>query len=134
MWHNQKSKAVKDNRPVNIDFSTIELPITAYASILHRISGVAVFFGMAILLFLLDSSLESSDSFTHTQGHLDVLWVQGLVWLVLCGLIYHTMAGLKHLIMDFGIGETLEGGKRGAVIVLVGSVVLMILAGVWLVW
>ncbi len=50
--------------------------------------------------------------------------LKGVVWLVVCGLIYHTLAGVKHLFMDVGIGETLEGGKRGSVIVLVGSVIL----------
>jgi succinate dehydrogenase / fumarate reductase cytochrome b subunit len=63
--------AVKDNRPVNLDIGTIKLPITAYASILHRVSGVAIFVGVAILLALLDSSLESQDSFNTVKEHLN---------------------------------------------------------------
>ena len=43
------------------------------------------------------------------------------------------MAGVRHLIMDMGIGETLEGGKLGSKIVIVISVVLIVLVGVW-VW
>lgn len=125
---------MKDNRPVNLEISTIQLPITAYASILHRISGVAIFVGVAVLLFLLDKSLASAESFAETQQLLaESFIVKALVWLVLCGFIYHSLAGVKHLIMDLGIGETLEGGKRGALIVLIASVVLMLLAGVW-VW
>jgi succinate dehydrogenase / fumarate reductase, cytochrome b subunit len=123
---------VKDNRPVNLDINTIQLPITAYVSILHRVSGVAIFVGMAVLLYLLDGSLASADSFVETKNLLNCLWVKAIVWLVLCGLIYHTAAGVKHLIMDLGIGESLEGGKRGAAIVLVVSTVLMLLAGVWI--
>jgi succinate dehydrogenase / fumarate reductase cytochrome b subunit len=130
--HNE-IKAVKDNRPVNLDINTIRLPITAYVSILHRISGVAIFFGVAILLCLLESSLESAESFAETKELLSANFlVKGLVWLVLCGFIYHSVAGVKHLIMDLGIGESLEGGKRGASIVLVASIVLMVLAGVWI--
>lgn len=133
MWrNNKKSVAVKDNRPVNLDISTIRLPITSYTSILHRVSGVAVFVGMAVLLCLLDSSLESAERFAETRALLDGWLVKGVVWLVVCGLIYHTLAGVKHLVMDLGIGETLEGGQRGSVIVLVGSGVLMLLAGVWI--
>jgi succinate dehydrogenase / fumarate reductase cytochrome b subunit len=125
---------VKDNRPVNLDINTMHLPITAYASILHRVSGVAIFFGVAVLLFLLDHSLESSEKFAQTQDLLaSNMIVKAIVWLVLCGFIYHSCAGIKHLVMDLGIGETLEGGKRGAAIVLTVSVVLMLLAGVW-VW
>ena len=125
---------MKDNRPVNLDINTIQLPITAYASILHRVSGVAIFFGVAVLLFLLDYSLESAESFSQAQELLaSNIVVKIIIWLVLCGFIYHSCAGIKHLIMDLGIGETLEGGKRGAAIVLSVSVVLMMLAGVW-VW
>lgn len=124
---------MKDNRPVNLDIGTIRLPITAYASILHRISGVAIFFGVAVLLYLLDNSLQSEQGFAEVKTMLaDKLLMKGVVWLVLCGFIYHACAGVKHLIMDMGIGETLEGGKRGAVIVFVVSVILMVAAGVWL--
>lgn len=126
--------AVKDNRPVNLDIGTIKLPITAYASILHRVSGVAIFVGMAVLLCLLDSSLESAESFNTVKATLaDNVLLKIIVWLVLCGLIYHTCAGVKHLIMDMGIGETLEGGKKGATIVLIVAPILMLLAGGW-VW
>lgn len=132
--NHEKSTAVKDTRPVNLDIGSIRLPITAYVSILHRISGVAVFVGVAVLLCLLDSSLHSPESFAETRQALaDNLMLKAVVWLVLCGFIYHSCAGVKHLIMDVGIGESLEGGKRGAVIVLVVSVILMVLAGVW-VW
>lgn len=124
---------MKDNRPVNLDIGTIKLPITSYVSILHRVSGVAIFAGVAILLWLLEGSLESAESFLQTKALLvDNIIMKGLVWLVLCGFIYHSVAGVKHLIMDMGIGETLEGGKKGAQIVLVVSVVLMLLAGVWI--
>lgn len=126
--------AVKDNRPVNLDIGTIKLPITAYASILHRISGIAIFVGVAVLLCLLDSSLESAESFNTVKKTLaDDFLVKLIVWATLCGFIYHICAGVKHLIMDMGIGETLEGGKKGATIVLTVAPVLMLLAGVW-VW
>lgn len=123
---------MKDNRPVNLEINTIRLPVTAYASILHRVSGVAIFFGMAILLYLLDGSLASAESFGRIKELMDNAVMKLVVWLVMCGFIYHVCAGVKHLVMDLGIGETLEGGQRAAKIVLVGSVVLMLLAGVWI--
>ena len=128
-----ESKAVKDNRPVNLDIGSIQLPITAYVSILHRVSGVAIFFGMAVLLGLLDYSLSSADDFASVTTALsENACLKFVVWLVLSGLIYHTIAGVKHLIMDLGIGETLEGGQQGAKLVFIVSIVLMVLAGVWI--
>ncbi|MFP1528034.1 hypothetical protein ACLB1R_15495 [Escherichia coli] len=41
---------VKKQRPVNLDLQTIRFPITAIASILHRVSGVITFVAVGILL------------------------------------------------------------------------------------
>ena len=124
---------MKQNRPVNLDLSTIKLPITAYVSILHRVSGVALFVGVAILLCMLDASLDSAESFAALKEGLQNPVYQLFVWGTLAFLAYHVVAGVRHLIMDMGIGETLEGGQDGARIVLVVAVILIVLAGVW-VW
>jgi len=124
---------VNKNRPVNLDLATIKLPITAYVSILHRVSGVILFAGVAILLCMLDASLESEESFTALKEGLQNPIYQFLIWGTLAALAYHMVAGIRHLIMDCGIGETLEGGQTGAKIALVVAVVLIALAGVW-VW
>jgi len=124
---------VNKNRPVNLDISTIKLPITAYVSLLHRVSGVILFAVVAILLCMLDSSLESAESFTQLQDSLQNPIYQFIIWGSLAALVYHLVAGIRHLIMDAGIGETLEGGQTGAKIVLFVSVTLIVLAGIW-VW
>ncbi len=123
---------MKDNRPVNLDIGTIKLPITAYASILHRISGVVLFVAAGILLWTLDASLASEESFNSLKQKLAHPLVKLVFWGILAALGYHLLAGVRHLIMDFGIGETLEGGARGAKIVLVGGVILAVLSGVWI--
>jgi succinate dehydrogenase / fumarate reductase cytochrome b subunit len=130
---NSVKNAVNDKRPVNLDIATISLPITAYASILHRVSGVVIVAGVGILLCLLDSSLASEADFKTVQGYLDSFFVKLIIWGVLAGLIYHTVAGTRHLIQDLGIGESLEGGVKGAQITFGLSAVLIFLAG-WWVW
>ncbi|MCV6621482.1 MAG: succinate dehydrogenase, cytochrome b556 subunit [Cellvibrionaceae bacterium] len=124
---------MKKNRPVNLDISTIKLPITAYVSILHRVSGVALFAGVAILLWMLDKSLSSAAGFAELQDTLSSPLCQFIIWLTLAGLVYHMVAGIRHLIMDAGIGEDLEGGQKGAKIAIAVIAVLILLAGVW-VW
>ncbi|GAA6153228.1 succinate dehydrogenase, cytochrome b556 subunit [Pseudoteredinibacter isoporae] len=124
---------MKKNRPVNLDISTIKLPITAYVSILHRVSGVALFAGVAILLWMLDKSLSSANGFAELQDTLNSPLCQFIIWLTLAGLVYHMVAGIRHLIMDAGIGEDLEGGQKGAKIAIAVIAVLILLAGVW-VW
>ncbi|TXS95610.1 succinate dehydrogenase, cytochrome b556 subunit [Parahaliea maris] len=123
---------MKDKRPVNLDIGTMRLPITAWASITHRASGVFIFVGMAVLIWALDASLKSPESFSSLQECLTSPIAKLVIWAIMAGLIYHSLAGVKHLIMDFGIGETMEGGVTGARIVIALSVILTVLAGVWI--
>lgn len=123
---------VKDKRPVNLDIGTMRLPITAWTSITHRASGVILFVGMAILLWALDTSLSGPEGFAQLQECLSGILAKLVIWGLLGALIYHSLAGIKHLIMDFGVGETMEGGVRGAQIVIALSIVLTALAGIWI--
>lgn len=124
--------SVKDNRPKNLDLSTIRFPLPAIASILHRISGVFIFAGVAVLLWLFAESLSSEQGFSNVGMWLGNPIVKLVVWAIVAGLLYHLIAGIKHLLMDLGIGETLEGAKTGASLVIVLSVITIVLAGVWL--
>ena len=123
---------VKDTRPVNLDIGTMRLPITAWASITHRASGVFLFVAVAILIWMLDASLRSPESFASLQQTLSSVPVKLVLWAILAGVAYHTVAGIKHLIMDFGLGESMEGGILGARIVIVSSRVLTLLGGIWI--
>jgi succinate dehydrogenase / fumarate reductase cytochrome b subunit len=108
---------VKDNRPINLDIGTIRLPITAYASISHRISGVILVVASFLMLWALDTSLASADGFAALGDMLSSTLARLISWAILVALLYHSLAGVRHLIMDCGVGETLEGGILGARIV-----------------
>ncbi|WP_313515346.1 succinate dehydrogenase, cytochrome b556 subunit [Pseudomonas sp.] len=123
---------MNSQRPVNLDLRTIKLPITAYTSILHRISGVILFVGLAVMLFMLDKSLSSEEGFADVKMYLTSPLAKFVIWGLLSALLYHLVAGVRHLVMDTGVGETLEGGKKGSKIVIAVSVVLIVLAGVWI--
>ena len=123
---------MNDKRPVNLDIGSIRLPITAYVSILHRVSGVVLLVLAGVGLWMLDVSLSSETGFAELQTALASFWVKLVLWALIAALAYHLTAGIRHLVMDMGIGESLRGGVLGARLVLVISVVLTILAGVWL--
>jgi succinate dehydrogenase / fumarate reductase cytochrome b subunit len=125
-------KAVNSQRPVNLDLRTIKLPITAYTSILHRVSGVILFLGIVVMLYALDKSLASEEGFAEVQACLTSPLAKLIIWGLLSALLYHLVAGVRHLIMDMGVGESLEGGKLGSKIVLAVSAVVIVLAGVWI--
>lgn len=124
---------MNNNRPTNLDLTTIELPLPAKASILHRISGVILFAAIAFMLCALDASLESEASFADFMSAFDNGLVKFIAWGILSALGYHFIAGIKHLLMDMGIGESKESGRTGAIVTLVSGVIVIVLAGVW-VW
>lgn len=107
----------KDTRPVNLDIGTINLPVTAYASITHRVTGVLMFFASFLMLWALDMSLASEASFNHVASILGSPFPRFVAWGIASVLTYHALAGVKHLIMDAGVGETMQGGVIGARIV-----------------
>ena len=119
---------VKDTRPVNLDLTTVKFPLPAITSILHRISGVALFFGIGVMLYLLQLSLESEAGFERVTELLRATPVKLMVWLILAGLLYHLIAGIKHLLMDWGFGESREGALRGAQVTLILALVAAVLS------
>ena len=84
------------------------------------------------MLYLLELSLQSESSFALAQDLLGSVIVKFMAWGVLSGLLYHLVAGIKHLIMDLGYGETLKGGFIGACITLSLSATTIFIAGVWI--
>lgn len=124
---------MKDSRPVNLDILTISFPLAAIASIIHRISGIIVFVGIAFILWIFDISLASEDGFNSIKEYGESPLFKFVLWAVLSALAYHMVAGIKHLILDMGIGETKQGGPIGAVVVILVSFALIASIGVW-VW
>lgn len=121
-----------NGRPVNLDIATIDLPVTAYASIAHRVTGVVLCAAVLVLLWFLHKSLASPEDFAEVQQIMASSPIKFLMFIFLAPFWYHLVAGLRHLVMDMGVGESLEGGRLGAKIVFAISGVLIVMTGVWL--
>ena len=124
---------MKTKRPVNLDIGSIKLPITSYVSILHRVSGVVLFFAVALLLCVFDASLESEQSFQSLKESFTSPLIQFVKWGALAALAYHFVVGIRHLIMDLGFGEdSFESGRRSAWVVVVVAILLMVAISGWI--
>ena len=106
-----------DHRPVYIDLRKINLPVSALISITHRLSGMYVFFiTLPLMLALIYFSTESEDSFNDLSLFLkDYKFILGLIVLSFCILWYHILSGVRHLLMDAHIGESLIASKYSAI-------------------
>ena len=102
----------KDNRPVYLNPLTTNLPIIGVSSILHRISGFALFSIFLVSVWMLDKSLSSEEDFLILVNDLNnLLGLKLILFLFSLGLLYHALLGIKKLLSDaFGIGEELKSG------------------------
>ena len=106
-----------DHRPVYIDLRKINLPVSALISITHRLSGMYVFFiTLPLMLALIYFSTKSEDSFNDLSLFLkNYKFILGLIVLSFCILWYHILSGVRHLMMDAHIGESLIASKYSAI-------------------
>lgn len=119
-------------RPVFLDLTKIKFPPMAIASILHRVSGVLLFVAVPLMLWALQLSLASSESFYILKQMLASPISKLITWALVTLLFYHLVAGVRHLIMDAGFGESLKAGRVGAYAVMALTVVFFVLAGFWI--
>jgi succinate dehydrogenase / fumarate reductase cytochrome b subunit len=123
---------VNDKRPVNLDLTSLKYPPMAIVSILHRISGIALFLLMPVMLYLLNLSLRSEASFGELQVQLLNPWWKFVLWVFCSALVYHLLAGIRHIIMDLGWGETLSASRKTALGVVLLAVLSTVFLGVWI--
>jgi len=127
-----RQETVKKQRPVNLDLSTIQMPATAKASILHRVTGVAMFFALIFVIWAWAVSLSSAEGFDLVKNVMTSFIAKFIAWGTISVLLYHLIGGIRHLIMDMGHWEELASGNLSAKITIALSLVLSVLAGVWL--
>ncbi len=116
-------------RPKYLNLVEIKLPIAGFASILHRVSGVGLFLMLPLLIWLLDLSLKSSDSYQTllaVAGHPFVkLILIGLLW----AFLHHFCMGIRILLIDVHVGVERAQARTSALIVLAVSLLLTLVLG-----
>ncbi len=124
---------MKSDRPVNLDIFTMNLPFAAWASIAHRITGGILFVGLVFGLYALQLALSSAQGFAEAVTLSDTV----LGRIIFTGLVfsfsYHLLAGIKHLLLDFHIGDSVRGAHLTSVVVVLLALLATLVFGV-LIW
>lgn len=117
------------NRPKYLNLHQIRLPVPGFVSILHRISGFGMFAFAWAILWLLQMSLESPESYeqarTVVQSWIGKLFLIGMSW----AFLHHFFAGLRFLLLDIHVGVDLEGARRTSWAVLALSIAGTVIVG-----
>jgi len=126
-------------RPVfrNIGFAQLanyRLPIPGIASIVHRITGIALFVCLLFLLAMLQMSLKSDAGF---EAFRSIVWANPIAKVVLIvllfAIVYHMIAGLRHMVQDTNAWLDLPVARATAFAVF-GLSVLVTALVVWRLW
>jgi succinate dehydrogenase / fumarate reductase cytochrome b subunit len=121
---------VKKKRPVNLDLNTISFPPAAVASILHRVTGVAMFFALLFVIYAWATSVASIEGYNSIISMMDAWYGKVISIGTLSVLSYHIIGGIRHVIMDMGYWEELDSGNISAQNAMGLWVVLTIVLGV----
>lgn len=121
-------------RPVSLSLPGLfaAMPVTAVASILHRISGIVLFAGVLYLCYLLDLALAGEGGFARAAAVAATPAGALALWAILVALAYHLLAGVKHLLLDFHVGDTLRAARAGSWITILLTLVAAAAAALWL--
>ena len=125
------SSNVRNNRPLSPHLQIYKPIPTMVASIVHRITGVALYFGTLLVAWWLIAAAIGPDYFDFVQmvmgSIVGRLVLFGFTW----ALLHHMIGGIRHLIWDTGAMFDKHTSTKMAKISIVLSVALTIL--VWVI-
>jgi succinate dehydrogenase / fumarate reductase, cytochrome b subunit len=120
------------NRPKHLALHKIRLPLPGLVSILHRLSGILLFLSLPLLLWMLQASTRSIETYTQLieilQYPASKIVLLGLLW----AFFHHFCAGIRYLAIDLHIGSSLAQARASSKWVLGVSLLLTVLSGGWL--
>ena len=120
---NDKSAA----RPLSPHLQIYKPMLTMMMSIMHRITGIGLYFGIILLVWWLTAASISDNYFDFVQGFFGNWFGRFVLFGFSWALIHHALGGLRHLLWDTGRGYDLKVVEWLARVNLAGSIVLTLL-------
>jgi len=117
----------KGNRPLSPHLTIYRPQLTSISSILTRITGNAMLVAALLIVWWFFAAATSEAYFATVNGFLTSWFGDLIMFFSVWGLWYHTLAGMRHLIWDNGMGLELETAEKLGWAVIGGSVILTLL-------
>jgi len=122
------------SRPRFLSLAAIRFPVGAIASIGHRLSGLLMVAILPLLPALLASSLRSEREYQALLEGWASPWALPVEFLVLWAFLHHLLAGIRHLLMDVGIGAGLASARLSARTVIAAAFIAALALTSWSRW
>lgn len=117
------------NRPLSPHLSIYKLTPTMMMSIVHRITGGALYFGTLLVAWWLIAAAAGPAYFDFANAIFGSIIGRLILFGYTWALLHHMLGGLRHLVWDTGRGLDKHGSTKMAWLVLAGSISLTII--VW---
>ncbi len=132
------SAAAKKPRPKYLSLTAllfeIRMPVMAWVSGMHRISGALLFLPLtAWLLYLLDLSLGSEAGFEHARRYLSHPLAKLGIVVFAWAMAHHFFCGIRFLLIDIDKGVDARSSRASAYAVFAASFALTALVA-WRLW
>lgn len=119
-------------RPLSPHLQIYKPTITMTMSVLHRITGAALFFGTLLLVIALVALASGKSGYASVQAIYGSIFGKLVLFGYTWALFHHMCGGIRHFIWDTGAGLERETRFKLAWATLIGSLALTVLA--WLVY
>jgi len=118
-------------RPLSPHLSIYRPTLTMTMSIVHRITGGALFFGTLLLAWWLLAAASGPTAYAKVQGFMGSIFGMLILFGYTWALLHHMLGGIRHLIWDTGRAFGPAERERLTLVTLVGSIGLTLL--VWII-
>jgi succinate dehydrogenase / fumarate reductase cytochrome b subunit len=122
-----QDKALK-KRPLSPHLTIYKPQVTSILSIMHRITGASMFFGVILLSWLVIAILMQTTGLSFFETDFGRILDNLLFRIMLMGLIYclyyHSLNGVRHLFWDLGIGINNKAVSVSGVVVVTVAIIL----------
>lgn len=121
---------MNNKRPKHLALHLIKLPLPGIISILHRASGLLLFLALPLLLWTLQYSLRSIETFTFLSWMFNHPASKLFLLVMLWAFLHHFCAGLRYLAIDLHWVRNLAQARNSSKMVLLVSLLLTVFFGV----
>ena len=115
-------------RPLSPHLSIYRLTMTMAMSIVHRITGVALYFGVLVLAWFLIAASSDASTFAVFSDFIGSFIGRVVLFFLTWALFHHFIGGVRHTIWDAGYGLDAPLRDQMAWATLIGGFALTVLA------
>ena len=119
-------------RPVYLNLFKIRLPVGGVLSILHRATGAFLVLLLPFALYILDVSLREPAAYADIAARLASREGRIAILITVWVFTQHFFSGLRHLMLDVGIGDGKPAARRNAWLAFAATAAVVVLTGICL--